>query len=59
MSPILKSIIFALVPKKRITSHILGVIIGAVAAFVGVSQTELKQDICKSEPVAIEQKEVK
>lgn len=49
-----KGILFALIPKKRISAHIIGVIIGAVAAVVGLSATDLKQEICKNEPIQIE-----
>lgn len=54
MPVILKNIIFALIPKKRISAHVIGVIIGAVAAFLGMSQTDLKNEVCKDAPVVIE-----
>ena len=56
MSPLLKSVLLALVPKKRITAHLIGVAIGAAALLAGLSATELREEICKAVPVSIESK---
>lgn len=49
--------VLALLPKNKILSYIISAIIGAAAMFAGVNATDLKDAVCKREPVKFESAE--
>jgi len=51
--PIILSFLKAIIPTKKVSAYLLGLIAAALAVFMGVNNSDLKEEYCKSAPVEL------